>query len=275
MNRNEHKARLQIYRPADSGAADFFAESADEARRDPELRRFMEAEQALDAHIRRTFSSVRPPAGLRDRILEARTGQYTAESPKEPQRLLAFPVWATAVAAILVLGLVFLSLPSSPEREVDRDGPVAIAHLADNDLLDAYHLETLPEAIAFVRENSILASEPRFFHNDFQELVHFIRREGAPTPIRLPNAEIRNRGYGCNALKIDDVLVGMISFRIEDDEYQLFTIERENLPSCREIRKPSFHVVEGEVFATWTCSGQIHILRTRAPEKNLKALLEI
>src|SRR5690606_39074929 len=106
------------------------------------------------------------------------------------------------------------------------------------------------------------------------ELTQFIHQRGAPTSVRLPREFLRERGFGCNAAKMNGIEVGMLCFRVNEDTYFLYTMKQEQVPHPK-LPKAIFIRIDDETFATWTCSGQIHIIRTRAPERDVKALLDI
>lgn len=281
MSNSHHKARLQAHRSGDSSAGAHFVDALKAAENDPELKQFIEREKALDAAIRVKFQKIVPPENLRQKIL----AQHHSATTTDPAKVIPFQwpsalIGLAAVIALMAIGILALQFNDAPEQppvlgmasappvlEVPQPARVAANTSPSND--------NLPAQILFVRDNSLLSLQPQFLNNDFKELVNFVRKHGAPTPVYLPSGFMEKSGYGCNAVKVDDIQVGMIFFRIGDHDYQLYTIEQARLPSCRERRLPSFHRMGDEIFATWTCNGQIHIIRTKAPEKNVKQLLDI
>lgn len=280
MSNSHHKAKLQVYRSGDSSADGYFVDALKAAECDPSLKEFMDREANLDDAIRRNFAKISPPEGLRQKILAIQSNT----APTEPGNVTLFPLsnaWMglAAVIALMAIGILALfvqntSDPIAPVEIASNPQPLEVppSAFASN---DHRVIESMPEQILFIRDNSVLSRQPEFYNNDFKELINYVRAHGAPTPVYLPSGFLEKSGYGCNAVKVNDVKVGMIFFRIGDHDYQLYTIEQAHLPRCRERRLPSFHRMGDEVFATWTCNGQIHIIRTRAPEKNVKQLLDI
>ncbi len=279
MSNSHHKALLQVYRFGDSSAGDHFVDALKAAENDPELQQFIDRERVLDAAIRQKFRKILPPADLRQKILDQqRTAKPTRAGKVIPFQFANAWIGLAAVIALMAIGILALQFNSqpgqiSPEIAAATE-PLEVpqsAFMAN----ETRAMENMPEQILFIRDNSVLSRQPEFYNNDFNELVKYVREHGAPTPVYLPSGFLEKSGYGCNAVKVKDVQVGMIFFRIGDHDYKLYTIEQARLPRCRERRLPSFHRMGDEIFATWTCNGQIHIIRTKAPEKNVKQLLDI
>ena len=66
MDSRQAKEILALYRPGIDDAADpFFAEAIDQARREPELGRWLQQYQRVDAALRQKFKQIAVPAGTR------------------------------------------------------------------------------------------------------------------------------------------------------------------------------------------------------------------
>ncbi len=101
MNSEQAKQILQAYRPGVDDADPSAAEALAQARRDPELARWLEQQIAFDAAIRARLREVPVPVGLKTRIL--------ANAPAEAPAVAWWqrrPVWLAA--ALIVLALVYL-----------------------------------------------------------------------------------------------------------------------------------------------------------------------
>lgn len=114
MDSVEARRILELYRPGQDDADPFFAEALAEARRDPQLGRWLEEQSRLHGAIRRKLTEVGPPVGLKERILD--TGRLAADSGgfwrdrwgmSDPARRR--PSFAFAAAAAAVLAVVMFA----------------------------------------------------------------------------------------------------------------------------------------------------------------------
>jgi hypothetical protein len=104
MDNEEAKFILRAYRPngADAGNA-MFCEALEQAKRDPELARWLEREQVLDNAVAGKMRAAMPPAGLRDAIL---AGGKMSARPQSQRSWWAQPRWmALAASVALVIGV--------------------------------------------------------------------------------------------------------------------------------------------------------------------------
>ncbi|MGH7994491.1 MAG: hypothetical protein ACREDQ_13300, partial [Limisphaerales bacterium] len=112
MNNQEARLILQAYRCGGQDASDpLFAEALEQARRDPELRKWFAEENALDARIQTSLQTAVPvPRELKSNLLAL--GEIIRPTPWrwfQPMKL------AAAAAVLLLLGLAaFLFLPQKP-----------------------------------------------------------------------------------------------------------------------------------------------------------------
>ena len=105
MNDNEAKFLLRAYRPDNRDAHDpLFADALAQAEKNPEIREWLEREQAFDRAMAGKLREVQPPAGLRDAIL--------AGGRASVQRRVWWknPLWLAAAASIAVTLSISLGL---------------------------------------------------------------------------------------------------------------------------------------------------------------------
>jgi len=130
MDNEEAKFILRAYRQngADAGNAAFCA-ALEQAKRDPELGRWLEREMALDRVVATKLKAITPPAGLRDAILAG--GKMSVRPRRDWWRQ---PRWMALAASIaLVIGVAGIGWPRfAAAREAER-----FAEFAVNDLIDA------------------------------------------------------------------------------------------------------------------------------------------
>jgi hypothetical protein len=130
MDNEEAKFILRAYRQsgADAGDAAFCA-ALEQAKRDPELGRWLEREMALDRAVATKLSGIAPPAGLRDAILAG--GKMSVLRREDWWRQ---PRWTALAASIaLLIGVVGAGWPRfAAVGEAQR-----FAEFAMEDLIEA------------------------------------------------------------------------------------------------------------------------------------------
>jgi hypothetical protein len=118
MNNEEAKFILRAYRPGGQDAADpQFAEALDQARRDPELSRWLAEQTALDTAIGGKLQSIPVPADLRASILAGR--KIVPLKPEPWWRRSIHPAAATAALVVTFATIGFLALHEPPEPNAD------------------------------------------------------------------------------------------------------------------------------------------------------------
>lgn len=128
MDNEEAKFILRAYRPngADAGNAVFCA-ALEQVRKDPELARWFQREQALDKAVAERMHATVVPASLRDAIL---TGAKVSGVRRESARWRQ-PVWlAAAASVVLMLGLAAgVWMKTDRRSEWERFGQFAASDL--------------------------------------------------------------------------------------------------------------------------------------------------
>lgn len=266
MSKKEHLRKLHVYRPTAVEAGDrSFDDALRAAERDPDLKAFLRKEQDFDHKIRKALIEIPVPADLRDRILNAAPGG----APNSPlPRLLRFPPLAMGIAAILLIAAVGLILDlNSPELS---PGPAP----SQIPIVQAPN-SAVPLAVVLLQNSSAHRSPMEFYAQDYQQLSRFVEERGARPPVNLPREHWRNLGVGCRVVKVINNNISVITFEVDGDIYSLYTFDQSMIPQMQAMRKPHLVSIEDEVFATWTCSGQVHVLRTHAGSEKVSGLLDI
>ena len=101
MTREEAKELLSSFRPLTADAADpIFREALELARKDSDLGAWLAREQEFDQMLRQKLSSIRPPEGLTETILESVEG---TASPSRSRGIGWLALAATVALAALLL----------------------------------------------------------------------------------------------------------------------------------------------------------------------------
>ncbi|MCC5833866.1 MAG: hypothetical protein JJU20_03955 [Opitutales bacterium] len=263
MSKQEHLKKLHIYRPSAMEAGDrSFADALKAAESDAELKAFLAREQQFDRSVQEALRGVPAPEGLRDQILK----DFESSNKSGPSKLLRFPSLAIGVAAVLLVATVGIVLNlSSPEQNGTSNFALPLVQSPN---------AAVPLAIVLLQDNGIMRSPMDFYAQDYQQLASYVSERGARPPINLPREHWRNLGVGCKVVRVINNEVSVISFEVEGDLYSLYTFDHSIIPQMQHMR-PHVVTIEDEVFATWTCSGQVHVLRTSAETEKVTALLDI
>lgn len=237
MNNQEAKFILRGYRPGGADATDpRFAEALEQARRDPELAKWMDREQAFDRAVAQKLRAVSIPSGLRETLLAG--GRVSkVESPWWRRA-----AWIGMAASILILLGVVISWPSV-QTHVDLAGMSAWAM---DDVLHGRHGghgEEMTRAVASL-------SDPERKLADFSVSVDQLRRSG------------------CRTLSFAGRDVVEMCFVRSGKEYHLYVTA-----APRDTRPPSFVEGKGVNAVAWADGRNSYVLATTGDPSVLRAVL--
>jgi hypothetical protein len=172
MTNQQAKLLLQGYRPNGEDANDpLYAEALEQVRRDPELARWFESEQSLDAALTAKLRELPVPPDLKASILA-----LGIPSRRTSRRWLREP-WlaaAAAVALLLGLGVVWLRMLAAPEFAAYRDDVIQ-------------RVQTDPEHLAFDSRN-------------LAEIRQWLRERGVDANLDLSAGLAALTPHGCRLL---------------------------------------------------------------------------
>lgn len=240
MDNQEAKFRLRAYRAGGADASDpAFAEALEQARRDPELAKWLESEQAFDCVVTKKIQAVAPPAGLRQSIL---AGVRVSRSPHVVWRRRLWIGLAASVVLLLGVGLGWVRIQA--RRDVER-----VSNWALNDLLHGQHGS---HGEASARLQAAL-SEPS------------LRLPAATLPVDLEQLSTT----GCRTLTFAGRQVMEVCFVRAGKEYHLYVMAgRRELP-----RSPQIIAQSGASAAAWSDDRFTYVIATADAPSALQNVL--
>lgn len=206
------KEILSAYRSNGADANDEnFRAALEQCRNDPEMKTWLEEQQAFDRKVAAALRSIHGPEEGKHAILGTLPFEQTSSKPGKPRRRwIAF--FSAGVAALLMLSVLILNLIPGTDPSFDRD-TFALANLAR-------------EATPF-----------DYRGQDTDALVSWLSEQGAPSPKDLPEAFKLASAAGCRiftdgqggqisllCLEIDSQIVHVFVF--DDQTRQLLTALR-------------------------------------------------
>jgi hypothetical protein len=245
MNIQEAKFILGVFRPDGRDAGDpKLAEALAMAGRDPELRVWLERQQAWDRAVAEKIQAIPPPPGLRDAIIAG----ARASRPRPRWWLRPFPL--AAAAAIVVLG-VWSSLTRPGSGRLSGSELVAAAL---NDRTDQYDDHVgFPEGLEGLQ--SQLASAPL----------------PLTTGVNLDLEELRQKR--CRSVKVGGREMFEICFKRDGVWFHLYAARRSDFaPGAWDAR--SLLTDKGGFAATaWADSKNVYALVVHEAPALLRQLL--
>jgi hypothetical protein len=244
MDNEEAKFILRAYRPNGADANDpMFSRALEQAKRDPELGRWLEREVALDRDIVKKVSAIAPPADLREAILAG--GSVSARAQQKWWRQ---PRWLMAAASIVLLMGLGLSWP----RVATANAARRFGNFAINDFLSADHSSTAWGTKQFAE---ILGDGSRKLSSG------------------LPIAFEELRANGCRTINFFGYDVLEVCFLRDGVEYHAYVMKRPH-DKRMELREP--HFAKGErntVAAVWSDDRYVYALVSGNGVDAVRALL--
>jgi hypothetical protein len=247
VDSREARSILASYRPGlDDPHGEPFAGALDQARRDPELARWLEEETALDAAIGARLREAPVPPDLRARILAGRPAGA-------PSLWWGRPLVAVAsLAAVLIAAMVFLEIERRPAHGDFASYRGQMAALVAGDY--TMDLET----------------------GDLTRIQEFFAGRHWPADYSVPAGLAGYPVEGAMAVKWHGRGVSVICFGVEDDENRdlwLFVADRDTVPDAPPSAVPDFAPVGKLTTATWSAAGKVYLLAGRGDQQSLRRFL--
>jgi len=245
MKNEEAKLILQAYRPGGRDAGDpMFAEALEQARRDPELQKWLAQEQALDSLLQARLQKAVPiPFGLKTRLL----AQSKAVRPVAWWRI---PFWQATVAVLVIMAtLAVLWLkPTNQFQFADLRGAMVQTSLQMDD-----HVSHLAQDMTNVRD--------------------WLKTQNAPSDYGLPAALRDAMLKGCKVVDWHGRKVTMLCLKAGTSHVDLFVIDCTRFRDFRPSETVQFGNDNGLTTAVWCNGDKTYLLAGKVDESDLRKML--
>ncbi len=243
MNNREAKAILLLYRKGVDHADPEFAAALSLAERDPELRAWLQEQDASFNAVRRKLAEIEIPKDLRERIVRQRP------IPRSSARWVR-PVLQIAAAALIVGSLV-----------VFWPKPTVKNNLAS---YEQYLAKLVSKKYRMSLET-----------DDQKRVRLFLSRNQAPSDYVIPKTLGETTALGCATLSWSGNPVSMLCFAdAQNRKLWLFVTSRQSIPDSPVAATPSFkRQAKGFVTASWAADGYTYVLTMHGSTSDLDKYL--
>ena len=249
MDNEEAKFILRAYRANGADAADpAFSAALEQAKRDPELGRWFEREQAFDKSVANKVRAFTPPANLRDAILAGGKVSVRPRLERSQRSWWRQPGWAALAASVALVVGIGISWPKfSRANEVKRFGEFAM-----NDMLHAPNHDAHGPGMG---QLAALVSDAT-------------RKLSGGLPIEFEAL----RANGCRTLRFGGHDVLEVCFERGGVEYHVYVMKRTGKTHAGEV--PHFHETsDGAGSVVWSDEKHLYALVSAKGPDALKAIL--
>ncbi|HEY1792809.1 MAG TPA: hypothetical protein VGG34_07815 [Opitutaceae bacterium] len=244
MTIDEAKFILSAYRPTGSDTSDqTFCEALRMAKDDPSLGAWLAQSRAHDSAVAAKLAQVAPPAGLRDAIL---AGVRVSDSGRSSGLGWGW-VASMAAAAALLVGVLWMRAPSSPDS-----GAATFGRFAINDMVTERHGGKGEPSAALVAELQATGSPmPGAGQIDFEKL----------------------RDTGCRTVTFAGHDVVEVCFNRDGSWFHLYVTRRDGPVGDSVARGPSYFKEAVGAAAVWSDKQFDYAVASTAGVDALRRLL--
>lgn len=250
MDKQEAKLILQSYRSNGRDANDpAFAEALAMAKIDPELRNWLEQEQAMDKAISARLHEAPVPADLRYAILSGLRSETTIVRP--PPVWWKSPAVAWAAAIILIFGAALLIQDQRPN----------VSQLA---LLD--YRTTMRKNLETLDRFDLAESRPT-------RIESWLNEQGVVGKVTLPGTLMNKKSMGCRLFPYKESQSALICFQLPNMEtVHLFVIQKSAIRELTVDDSGEFGRCGDWDTCSWEQDGTVYLLLGKVGNDALKQL---
>jgi hypothetical protein len=240
MDNEVAKFILQAYRPHGQDADDpKMAEAIEQSRRDPDLGRWLDEEQAFDKEVSAKIRSVPVPAGLRETIIAGATVIPTRSWWRQPS------AWAVAAAIVVLSALMFLTPGANHE--------------------------------AFAAEYVAGLTELDHKDHEVKSLCQWLAENNGHCNLNIP-ATLRGMiSVGCRVADWNGRKFSLICFRAPTGDLQpvvhLLVFDSNELPELPSVAAPRVTQRGVWAIASWTDGERSYIVARVGDEESVRSIL--
>ena len=233
MNSSEAREVLLLYRPGTADAADpQMAEALERARQDPELGRWFENHRTFQKAMRAGFQQIEVPAHLKISLLTQNPAQ---QRPLPSPPWWRSPVWLTAAAVILLLGLAGAWLKPRPANRFAN-----------------YQSRVVSEAQREYRMDLVT--------NDMRQIRQFMASRGAPADYDVARGLEHLQLTGGGRLTWRSNPVTMVCFDRGDKQMLFLFVLKRSAVKDPPPASPQLARVNQMLTASWTHGDNTYVL---------------
>jgi hypothetical protein len=240
MDNEEAKFILQAYRPHGQDAADpKMAEAMEQARRDPELGRWLEEEQEFDQAVSAKIRSVPVPVGLRETIIAGAKVVSVRSWWRQPS------AWAVAAAITLLCGIMFFA-PGANHEAFAADYVAGLTELDHKD-------------------------------HEVKSLCQWLAENNGHCNLNIPKSLRGMESVGCRVADWNGRKFSLICFRAVNEDLQpvihLMVFDSDALPDLPTATAPRVKQRGDWAIASWTDGERSYILARVGNEASVRSIL--
>lgn len=262
MNNDEAKFILRAYRPGGPDAADPQFEAAlAQARRDPELGRWLAEETALDRTLSAKLQTVPVPTDLKATIL---AGRKVLPLPVTPWWRLRLHPAATAAALALTFGLIgYLAMHEPPEPRADFAG---FSQDLTDYLAKGYGVLPRHAHLATTQVNYFGAQSYRMNYRSpsLDDVRRWLKDNGGHPDFAVPAPLQKPLNLGCAVMDWRGHRVTLLAFQtgraLPHDKVHLAIIQTADLPDAPARNLTRFAEGDDWTTAAWTDGPLTYLL---------------
>ncbi len=249
MNNQEARLILQAYRPGGQDASDpLVAEALEQARRDPELQKWLATEQGIDLRIQNKLrKAIVPPPELKANLLAL---QKISRRESHWSR----PMWLAAAATVMLLvGLAtaWFHIQNIHEAQLDSFRKAMVSYS--------------------MREHGHIVYEA----SDPMKIQQWLQGRGLKTELDLPAGLQGKPAEGCRVVDWNGQKVALICFVLADGNHvDVFVMDHFDFPGLSASSTPRFAQAGALMTVTWTKNNQVYLLTGGGDKSLLQKLLQ-
>ena len=246
MTNQEAKFVLHAYRPNGADADDAtFSAALVQAKQDPALAKWFEAQQAFDRAMCAKLRAIAPPAGLREAILAgAKVSHQPASASRMWWRSPSLMAVAASVAVIFAVGVAFW-----PKNA-----------------------EAAPELLGFAIDDTLHRNHEDGHGHEADEFQRLIGAADTRLGSGL-NLNFEQLRRGCRTVSFQGREVLEVCFKRDGKWFHCYVARAKDFPSVAAKLPPVFQSENGVAAGAWSDGNLIYVVASKAGREAIQNLI--